>query len=168
MKKAVIVKAKRTVIGKKGGILKSLHPEQLAAPVIQELVQGLSQPVDDILLGNAVGPGGNIARLASLERGASISAPGVTIDRQCGSGLEAIRLACHLIQGGAGDIFIAGGVESTSNSPFKKRARFSPTSIGDPDMGPAADDTAKKYGITREMQDDYALLSYQRAIHAHQ
>ncbi|MFC2949356.1 acetyl-CoA C-acyltransferase [Virgibacillus sediminis] len=163
MKRAVIVQAKRTVIGKKNGILKSFSPDMLAAPLIQELVQELDQPVDDILFGNAVGPGGNIARLSALQSGQPVSVPGLTIDRQCGSGLEAIRLACHLIQGGAGEIFIAGGVESTSQSPYEKRARFSPDSIGDPDMGIAADWTAEAYGITREMQDEYALLSYQRA-----
>lgn len=166
MKRAVIVDAKRTVIGKKGGVLKGYPPERLAAPVIQALIQDLSLPVDDVLLGNAVGSGGNLARLSSLETGQPVSVPGVTIDRQCSSGLEAIRLACHLIQGGAGEIFVAGGVESASQSPFATRARFSPERIGDPDMGLAADQTAQNYGITRKMQDDYALLSYQRAIHS--
>lgn len=164
MRKAVIVKAKRTAIGKKGGILKTFSPEKLISPVIKELVQGLHQPVDDILLGNAVGPGGNLARLSALESGQPVSVPGVTIDRQCGSGLEAIRLACHLIQGGAGEIYIAGGVESTSQSPFDARARFSPEAIGDPEMGVAADQTAQKYGITRNMQDEYARYSYERAV----
>jgi len=163
---AVIVKAKRTVIGKKGGILKQFPPEQLAAFVIRKIAHDLDEQVDDLLLGNAVGPGGNIARLSALESGLPYSVPGVTIDRQCGSGLEAIRLACHLIQAGAGQIYIAGGVESTSQSPFEKRARFSPEHIGDPDMGVAAEYVAEKYGITRQMQDDYARLSYQRAIHS--
>lgn len=163
-RRAVIVKAKRTPIGKKGGVLRAFSPEKLAAVVIQELVRDLPLPVDDVLLGNAVGPGGNLARLSALDSFQSVSTPGVTIDRQCGSGLEAIRLACHLIQGGAGEIYIAGGVESTSQSPFDTRARFSPEIIGDPDMGPAADQTARKFGITRRMQDEYALLSYQRTI----
>ncbi|UOQ50568.1 acetyl-CoA C-acyltransferase [Gracilibacillus caseinilyticus] len=166
MKRAVIVDAKRTVIGKKEGVLKGYPPEKLAASVIRALIQDLPLPVDDILLGNAVGPGGNLARLSSLESGQLVSVTGITIDRQCSSGLEAIRLACHLIQGGAGEIFVAGGVESASQSPFKTRARFSPEAIGDPDMGMAADQTARNYGITRKMQDDYALLSYQRAIHS--
>lgn len=166
MAKAVIVKAKRTVIGKKGGILKEYPPEQLAAAVIKDLVRDLSEQVDDIILGNVVGPGGNMARLSSLESDLPFTVPGVTIDRQCGSGLEAIRLACHLIQGGAGHIFIAGGVESTSQSPFEKRARFSPERFGDPEMGMAAEYVAEKYGVTRQMQDEYAMLSYQRAIHS--
>ena len=164
MSRAVIVKAKRTVIGKKDGILKEFPPEKLAAAVIRDLVQDLPEQVDDIILGNVVGPGGNMARLSSLESDLPFSVPGVTIDRQCGSGLEAIRLACHLIQGGAGHIYIAGGVESTSQSPYEKRARFSPERIGDPDMGMAAEYVAEKYGISRQMQDEYALLSYQRAI----
>ena len=163
MKKAVIVNAKRTVIGKKNGILKHYSPEQLAGYVIRDLVKELDEPIDDILLGNVVGPGGNIARLSALESGMPYATPGITVDRQCGSGLEAIRLACHLIQGGAGDIFIAGGVESTSTTPFERRARFSPEHIGNPDMGIAAEDVAEKYGITREMQDEFALLSYERA-----
>ncbi len=166
MKRAVIVKAKRTVIGKKGGILKEYRPEQLAAAVIRDLVQDLPEQVDDIILGNVVGPGGNMARLSSLESNLPFSVPGVTIDRQCGSGLEAIRLACHLIQGGAGDIYIAGGVESTSQSPYEKRARFTPKRYGDPEMGMAAEYVAEKYGITRQMQDAYAFLSYQRAIYS--
>ena len=166
MPQAVVVKAKRTVIGKKDGLLKDYTPEQLAAFVIRELVEDLPAAVDDVILGNVVGPGGNVARLSALESGLPFSIPGVTIDRQCGSGLEAIRLACHLIQGGAGQIYIAGGVESTSQSPYQKRARFSPEWIGDPEMGVAADHVAEKYGITREMQDEYALLSYQRAVQA--
>lgn len=164
MNKAVVVNAKRTVIGKKNGVLRNYAPEQLAASVIHDLTTELPEPVDDILLGNAVGPGGNLARLSALESGQPFSVTGVTIDRQCGSGLEAIRLACHLIQGGAGDIYIAGGVESTSTSPFQRRARFSPEVIGDPDMGIAAENVAEKYGITREMQDEYALLSYERSL----
>ncbi|WP_085992275.1 acetyl-CoA C-acyltransferase [Oceanobacillus senegalensis] len=163
MKKAVIVNAKRTVIGKKNGMLRDYPPEKLASYVIRNLVKDIDEPVDDIVFGNAVGPGGNIARLSALESGQPYQTPGITIDRQCGSGLEAIRLACHLIQGGAGDIFIAGGVESTSTSPFKCRARFSPEHIGDPDMGIAAENVAEKYGITREMQDEFARLSYMRA-----
>ena len=134
--------------------------------MIKDLVQDLPEQVDDIILGNVVGPGGNMARLSSLESGLPFSVPGVTIHRQCGSGLEAIRLACHLIQGGAGQIFIAGGVESTSQSPYEKRARFSPERFGDPEMGMAAEYVAEKYGVTRKMQDEYARLSYERALHS--
>ena len=124
MTRAVIVKAKRTVIGKKGGILKEYPPEQLAAAVIRDLVQDLPKQVDDIILGNVVGPGGNMARLSSLESDLPFSVPGVTIDRQCGSGLEAIRLACHLIQGGAGIFILQVGLKVQVNPPMKKERVF--------------------------------------------
>lgn len=165
MRRAVIVQAKRTPIGKLNGMFKALQPHELAAPVIRQLADGIN--VDDVLLGNVTGPGGNVARLSSLEAGLPLSIPGVTLDRQCSAGLEAIRLACYLVQGGAGTCYIAGGVESASTSPFPKRARFSPDSIGDPDMGVAAEYVAQKYWISKETQDDYALLSYERSWEAY-
>lgn len=119
--------------------------------------------MDDVIVGNVTGPGGNIGRLSVLEAGLPLSIPGLTIDRQCSAGLEAIRIACCLIQAGAGQCYIAGGVESTSTSPYLKRARFSPDSLGDPDMVEAAEFVATKYGITKDQQDDYALLSYRRS-----
>lgn len=126
--------------------------------------------------------GGNIARVAALEAGLPVSVPGVTVDRQCGSGLEAINIAARLIQSGAGEIYLAGGVESTSRAPWKMakpqtlmgvpqlytRAHFTPSSYGDPDMGIAAENVARKYGISREEQDQYALKSHQKAVHAQQ
>lgn len=112
------------------------------------------------------GPGGNVARVSALEAGLPLTVPGVTLDRQCSAGLEAIRLACHLIQGGAGQCYIAGGVESTSTSPFPARARFSPDKIGDPDMGVAAEYVAQQFHISKERQDEYALLSYERSWEA--
>jgi acetyl-CoA C-acetyltransferase len=157
----VIVQAKRTPIGKQNGMFKTLQPHELAAPVLRHLAEGLE--IDDVLLGNVTGPGGNVARLAALEAGLPLSVPGVTLDRQCSAGLEAIRMACYFVQGGAGHCYIAGGVESTSTSPFPKRARFSPDTIGDPDMGVAAENVALKYGISKEKQDEYALISYKRS-----
>ncbi|MFF2448247.1 acetyl-CoA C-acyltransferase [Neobacillus sp. NPDC058068] len=167
MKRAVIVQAKRTPIGKKDGILRDIQPHELAAPLLQHLADGLEEKIEDIILGNVVGPGGNVARVAALEAGLPLSAAGITIDRQCSAGLEAIRIACYFVQGGAGSCYIAGGVESTSTSPFPARARFSPEKIGDPDMGVAAEFVAEKYAITREMQDEYALLSYTRSWEAY-
>ncbi|MGE6537948.1 acetyl-CoA C-acyltransferase [Bacillus luti] len=166
MNRAVIVEAKRTPIGKKNGMLKDYEVQQLVAPLLTFLSKGIEREIDDVILGNVVGPGGNIARLSTLEAGLGYHIPGVTIDRQCGAGLEAIRTACHLIQGGAGKYYIAGGVESTSTSPFQKRARFSPETIGDPDMGVAAEYVAERYNITREMQDEFACLSYKRTLQA--
>lgn len=164
---AVIVDAKRTIFGNQNGLLKPFLPEDLAAPIIRCLSRKLEDQVDEVILGNATGRGGNLARLSALQAGLPLSVPGMTIDRQCGSGLEAVRYACSLIQAGAGTMYIAGGSESSSQSPFSERARFSPDAIGDPDMGIAAEYTAARYSISRSMQDEYALLSHQRSRNAH-
>ncbi|WP_226568734.1 acetyl-CoA C-acyltransferase [Bacillus stratosphericus] len=161
---AVIVQAKRTPFGYKNGCLKDYRPEHLAAPLIQHLSQAMKP--DDVILGNVVGGGGNIARLSSLEAGLSVNIPGMTIDRQCASGLEAIRTACVMVQSGEGSMYIAGGTESISGSPMKERARFSPEWLGDPHMGEAAELTASRFSVTRKEQDDYALLSWERSIDA--
>ena len=180
MRDAVIVMAKRTPIGKIGGQFSTLEPEKLLAPLIKEITQVTQLPknlIDDVIIGNVVGPGGNIARLSALEADLPFTVPGMTIDRQCGSGLEAINIAMRMIQSGAGDIYFAGGVESTSRAPWKmkkpnsligmpefySRAPFTPSSYGDPDMGIAAENVAQKYGISREEQDQYALHSHQKA-----
>ncbi|MEK4036694.1 thiolase family protein [Paenibacillus sp. FSL L8-0493] len=185
MIEAVIVMAKRTPVGRMGGLLSTLEPEALLAPLIQHIVAETNLPkelIDDVIIGNVVGPGGNIARVAALEAGLPVSVPGVTVDRQCGSGLEAINIAARLIQSGAGEIYLAGGVESTSRAPWKMakpqtlmgvpqlytRAHFTPSSYGDPDMGIAAENVARKYGISREEQDQCALKSHQKAVHAQQ
>ncbi|WP_405112984.1 thiolase family protein [Paenibacillus sp. FSL K6-1217] len=183
MKEAVLVLAKRTPIGRIGGQFSTLEPEQLLAPLIQQLVHEARLPpewIDDVIIGNVVGPGGNIARKAVLEAGLPETVPGVTVDRQCGSGLEAIIMAARLIQSGAGEIFLAGGVESTSRAPWRMlrpdtpsgmptlytRAAFTPAAFGDPDMGRAAEYTAQKYGISRQAQDRYALESHRKAVQA--
>ncbi|MCJ7841420.1 acetyl-CoA C-acyltransferase [Lederbergia sp. NSJ-179] len=166
MNNAVIVNAKRTAIGKKNGMYSQLTPSELVSPLLTFLSEGIKEEVEDVILGNVVGPGGNVARLAALEAGLPLSVPGFTIDRQCSAGLEAIRIACYLVQAGAGACYLAGGVESTSTSPYSERARFSPDKIGDPDMGEAAENVAKKYNITKIMQDKYTLLSYQRSWNA--
>ncbi|OLP65441.1 putative acetyl-CoA C-acetyltransferase YhfS [Bacillus pumilus] len=163
---AVIVLAKRTPFGNKGGMLSEWNPEELAAPLIRHLCE-VVEP-DDIILGNVVGGGGNLARLSSLQAELSLTVPGMTIDRQCSSGLEAIRTACVMIKSGEGNTYVAGGTESISRSPMKKRARFSPEVIGDPDMGKAAELTASAFSVTRQEQDDYALLSWKRSIDAFQ
>ncbi len=164
---AVIVDAKRTIFGKQNGLLKPFLPEDLAAPLISCLSQKLEDQIDEVILGNATGRGGNLARLSALQAGLPLSVSGMTIDRQCGSGLEAVRYACTLIQAGAGTMYIAGGSESSSQSPFSERARFSPDFIGDPDMGLTAEYTAARYSISRSMQDEYALLSHERSRNAH-
>ncbi|WP_101842759.1 thiolase family protein [Halobacillus sp. Marseille-P3879] len=183
MRDVVIVKAKRTPVGKLGGILSSIPPEKLMQPLLVNLIEDIPPAeMDDVILGNVVGPGGNMARLSLLTAGLPVSVPGVTVDRQCGSGLEAIQMAARLIQAGAGDMYIAGGVESTSLAPWKikkpaflshpggpefyTRARFSPDFIGDPEMGEAAENVAEHYHITREEQDEFACSSHQKAVNA--
>ncbi|MGR3839215.1 MAG: thiolase family protein [Cognatishimia sp.] len=177
----VIIAAKRTPIGKAGGALAEIALEDLVAPVLAHLAEGLQgTAVDDVILGNATGGGGNIARLAALQAGLGVDVAGVTVDRQCGSGLEAIMLACNLIAAGAGEIYLAGGVESTSRAPIRahrpldpdapaipySRARFAPDHIGDPDMGLAAENVAQRYGISRARADGFALQSHRRAVAA--
>lgn len=180
---AIVVAARRTPIGRVGRSLKDLTVEKLAAPVLNALVNDVGiapGQVDEVILGNAIGPGGNPARLALLEAGFPYTVPGLTIDRQCGSGLEAIHLAARLIQAGAAHIIIAGGVESVSTAPwrmekpkslyelpqFSHRARFAPDALGDPDMGVAAETVAQTFGIDRDRQDRYALHSHQKSIAA--
>lgn len=181
--RAVIVAARRTPIGRMGGALRDLPVEDLAAPVIRAVLADAGidpAEVDDVLLGNAVGPGGNVARLSALAAGLPVAVPGVTVDRQCGSGLEAVNMAARLVEAGAGEVFLAGGVESTSTAPwrvarpagpyrtprFYDRARFAPEAVGDPEMGGAAENVARACGITRERQDAFALESHRKAVAA--
>ncbi|WP_050184264.1 acetyl-CoA C-acyltransferase [Domibacillus robiginosus] len=157
-----IIDAKRTPVGIKNGIFSTVGAAQLAAPVIESLAEQLTQLPDEVILGNVTGPGGNIARLSSLLAGIPQSVPGFTVDRQCSSGLEAIRLGAALIGSGEAERVIAGGCESSSTSPRPEKAIFSPPSIGDPEMGIAAEWLADRESISRKEQDDYAVLSYKR------
>ena len=179
----VILAAVRTPIARAFAALNTVEVEHLIAPLIKALLQrtGINgQMIDDVIIGNAAGGGGNLARLGALTANLPVEIAGQTIDRQCGSGLEAIVLASRLIQAGAGSIYIAGGAESVSTAPWRvkkpkkpgelpqffSRAQFSPETIGDPDMGMTAENIAKHYGISRQRQDAFALQSHERAIHA--
>ncbi|OWV72851.1 acetyl-CoA acetyltransferase [Rhizobium sp. R339] len=179
----VVVAAYRTPIGRAFGSLATVAAEDLLAPIIRRILAetGIApEAIDDVLVGNAAGGGGNIARLAALSAGLPIAVPGVAIDRQCGSGLEAIIMAARLIQAKAGSCFLAGGVESVSTAPWRAerpkangalprfygRARFSPDAIGDPDMGVAAENVARAFAITRQRQDEFALRSHRLAVKA--
>jgi len=181
----VVVAAKRTPVGRAGGVLAAVDMAGLMAPVLADAVRAAgidAAAVDDVIVGNAAGAGGNIARLAALDAGLPIEVPGVTVDRQCGSGLEAVVLAARLVAAGAGDLYLAGGVESVSTAPwrvepprrrgelprFYARARFAPDAVGDPEMGVAAENVAREFGITRERQDAFALQSHRRAVAAMQ
>ncbi|POH62063.1 acetyl-CoA C-acyltransferase [Cryobacterium zongtaii] len=176
---------RRTAFTRFNGALRGVTAAELLAPVLEAVLADSGLPaadVDDVIIGNAVAGGGNVARLALLTAGLPPAVPGVTIDRQCGSGLEAIVLACRLVQAGAGSLYLAGGVESTSTAPlrahrlsstdgapdFYDRVRFSPDDIGDPDMGVAAETVAAAYGIERERQDSFALRSHRLAVAAGQ
>jgi acetyl-CoA C-acetyltransferase len=177
----VIIEARRTPLCRSGGALNSLRAHELLAPVLAALLEetGLSaDAVADVVIGNAVGANGNVARLALLEAGLPVSVPGVTVDRQCGSGLDAIVLASRMVAAGGNGAYLAGGVESISSAPlrahrgstgepeFFSRAQFVPLSYGDPDMGVAADNVAARYGISRERQDAFSLESHRRALEA--
>lgn len=179
----VIAAALRTPIGRVNGTLSAIEPASLAAPLIRRILQdtGLAaEDVDDVLLGNAANSAGNLARLAALEAGLPVSVPGLTVDRQCGSGLEAIALAARLVTAGAGRVYLAGGTESSSRAHLRfrppltsdgtpepvRRARMAPDAIGDPDMGIAAENVARHAGISRARQDAFALESHRRAVAA--
>ncbi|MEE9095006.1 thiolase family protein [Pseudarthrobacter phenanthrenivorans] len=177
----VIIAARRTPVCPVNGALRSLRAHELLAPVLAALVADVAldpASVADVVIGNAVGGGGNVARLALLEAGLPVSVPGITVDRQCGSGLDTIALASRLVAAGGSPLYLAGGVESTSTAPlrahrkddggpeFYRRAQFVPHSFGDPDMGVAAETVAAEYGVGRERQDDFALASHRKAIAA--
>jgi acetyl-CoA C-acetyltransferase len=175
----VIIAALRTPVCRANGVLKKLRAPDLLAPVLSALLERTgAEPadVDDVIVGNAVGGGGNVARFAALQAGLPMSVPGITVDRQCGSGLDAIALASRLVAAGGNPLYLAGGVESVSTAParayrnddggldFYARAAFVPRVFGDPDMGVAAENVARHFEIDRGRQDDFALRSHQRAV----
>ncbi|WP_270731795.1 thiolase family protein [Shimia sp. Alg240-R146] len=178
----VIIAARRSALGRAGGMFASLEVEDLAAPVMQAaLTDARLAPdqLDEVILGNAAGPGGNVARLAALHAGLPAAIPAVTVDRQCGSGLEAVWQACLRIASGSATCVLAGGVESQSRAPLRSlpasgtlpalsyaRARFAPDAIGDPDMGEAAENVATAHNIARARQDTFAERSQARAAEA--
>lgn len=177
---AVIVSAVRTAIGRQGGALAGVPAHVLGAEVIKEAVKRANikpEMIEDVIIGNVLSGGGNIARLTALQTGLSIDLPGVTVDRQCGSGINAINLAAQAIRAGDGDVYIAGGTESMSRAPYLmdrpekpyspappsfRKSQLSPKEIGDPPMGITAENLAEKYKITREEQDEFSLRSQQR------
>ncbi|WP_235750672.1 thiolase family protein [Nigerium massiliense] len=177
----VIVAARRTPFGTAGKAFAEVELIDLVAPVLRALVADLpgAPPVDDVVLGNTRGPGGNPARVAALSAGLGLEVPGVTVDRQCGSGQEAIHVAAAQVASGRALLVLAGGGESASTQPIRlwpgrhgaepvpfDRGPFAPAEIGDPDMGPAAENVAREVGISRERQDAYAVRSHARTLAA--
>jgi acetyl-CoA C-acetyltransferase len=175
----VLIAARRTPIGTAGRSLAQFTAAELAAPVIRALADEL-EPIArvdlrDVVLGNCMGPGGDVARVAALQARLPVSVPGLTVDRQCGSGLAAVVLAVSMLRAESG-VVLAGGVESVSTAPWRywppvdggeptryDRAPFAPASLGDPEMGAAADLLARDLGVSRPAQDEYAARSHARA-----
>ncbi len=169
-----MVAALRAPIGTAGGALARVPAADLAAPVLSAVGGELpDEPLRDVVLGNCMGPGGNVARVAALTAGLPVDVPALTVDRQCGSGLAAVEVGVALLRGSSG-VVLAGGVESVSTAPLRfwpgdppvryDRAPFAPAGIGDPDMGYAADLLAEKAGVSRARQDAYAARSHALAV----
>jgi 3-oxoadipyl-CoA thiolase len=191
MSDVLVRSAVRTAVGRAGGALADVRPDDLAALAVKTAVERAgvdATAIDDVLMGCANGAGEdnrNVARMAVLLAGFPIEVPAQTINRLCGSGLQAVISAAHAVQAGEGDLFVAGGVESMTRSPYvqlKKGTAWDrrPPEIADTTVGwrfvnkrmPAewtiglgetAEKVARQYGITREEQDAFAYESQQRA-----
>ncbi|MEU6014731.1 thiolase family protein [Streptomyces sp. NPDC047515] len=190
-----IVDAVRTPVGKYGGALSDVRPDDLAAGVLRSLLARTPDldpaRIDDVFFGNANGAGEenrNVARMAVLLAGLPVTVPGSTVNRLCASGLEAVIQAARAIAVGDASVAVAGGVESMSRAPWvlPKPSRAFPagnqelfsTTIGwrmvnkrlEPQwtvpLGEGAELIADRYGITREQQDAFAVASHEKAAHA--
>ena len=194
MREAFIVDAVRTPMGRYAGALSGVRPDDLAARVIEALVERNGIPVDqvaDVIWGAANQSGEdnrNVARMAALLAGLPVEVPGATVNRLCGSGLEAVNSARRSILADEGSILIAGGSESMSRAPFvmgksttafARKTEVHDTTIGwrfvNPrlaerfgahPMGETAEIVGSEYNVSREEQDAFALTSHQRAIAA--
>ena len=179
MNEAVIVAALRTAVGKAPrGSLRTTRPDDMAADVIRALMAKTPQlkpdEVDDVILGCATPEGesgSNVARIASLRAGLPDSVPAVTVNRFCSSGSQTIAMAAERIMSGMAEQIIAGGTESMSLVRGNNRFRPNPYLVEhDPDvylsMGLTAENVARKYAVSREDADAFALRSHQRAIAA--
>ena len=180
MQEAVIIDCLRTAVGKSGrGILKNTRPDDMAAAVFDDLLKRHPQvnksEIDDVILGCATPEaesGMNMARVAGLRAGLPDSVPGVTINRFCSSGLQAIAMAAEKIRSGGAEIIIAGGSESMSLLPMSGH-KFAPNPwmvdnhpqiyMG---MGLTAEEVYRKYNVSREDQDQFSYRSHQNALKA--
>lgn len=190
-REAYVVSAVRTPIGRLGGGLKDVPMDDLSALVMREALERAAVSggqIDGVIMGNVIsaGPFINIARVGLLKAGLPESVPGMTVNRVCASGLEAVNLAAQSIQAGHGEIMLAGGVENLTRSPYIMEKfsqpyqrgpqtlmesfggpRSAPVSLyGDLTMGDTAENVAEKFAISREDQDAFAVESQQRAIRA--
>ncbi len=191
---AFIIDAVRTPVGRHGGALSGVRPDDLAAHAVSALLERTGvEPgqVEDVILGCANQAGEdnrNVARMAALLAGMPVSVPGQTVNRLCGSGLQSVNDAFHAIRAGEGEIFVAGGTESMSRAPFIMLKPDSPFARGAPEvadsvlgwrfvnrlmpdrwtvgLGETAENVAEKWGVSRERQDAFALESQRRAAAA--
>src|SRR4249919_235563 len=195
LRDAWIVEAVRTPIGRYGGALAGVRPDDLAAAVLRAVVERAGMEpalVEDVILGCANQAGEdnrNVARMALLLADFPVEVAGLTVNRLCGSGLQAINSAAHAIAVGDGDVFIGGGVESMTRAPYvqlkaagawdRGPRELADTTLGwrfvNPrlaerhypySMGETAENVAERWGVSRERQDAFALESQQRAVAA--
>src|SRR5947207_6402894 len=191
MSRAVVLAAVRTPIGRYGGALSGVRPDDLAALVIREAVARSRAPADqieDVYFGAANQAGEdnrNVARMAALLAGLPEAVAGVTVNRLCASGLAAVVSACHAVVAGDGDLFVAGGAESMSRAPFVAAKPDKPFPRGDRElvdttlgwrftnprlaemfppesMGETGENVAERFAVSREDQDAFALESHRR------
>jgi acetyl-CoA C-acetyltransferase len=179
---AFVVAAVRTPVIPRGGAFARLSLQDLAAPLVAACLAGAGvapDEVSDLILSNALGAGGNPARLVALAAGLPQRVAGLTIDRQCAGGLDALLLAQAMIAAGQAEAVLAGGVESYSRRPIRLRTDpgggpavpydqppFTPWPDRDPDMAGAAARLALRLGIGRDRQDAWALRSHALAVAA--
>ncbi|MBS1551694.1 MAG: thiolase family protein [Bacteroidetes bacterium] len=198
MKEVFIIDALRTPIGKFGGSLKDIRPDDMAAMLISGIVKRIFdsanipvEEIEDVILGNANGAGEenrNVARMSLLLAGLPVTTGGVTVNRLCGSGMQAFIDGVRGIRNGEGECYLAGGTESMTRAPFViaknpepfgRKAEMFDTTIGwrftNPklaklyhpySMGETAENVAEKYKITREEQDEFAFDSQMKAKNA--
>lgn len=197
MKKAYVVDAARTAVGRFGGTLAGVRPDDLLADVIKALIERNPtidvHAIEDVIMGAANQAGEdnrNVARMSLLMAGLPVTVPGVTINRLCASSLQAVADAAKNIAIGYGDIYIAGGVESMTRAPFvmgkaesaySRSSKIYDTSIGwrfiNPRlsdmyfpyaMGETAENVVEKYGISRQEQDEFSFKTQQKYAAAHE
>src|SRR5262245_57150082 len=185
----VIVSAARTPIGKFLGGLAALSAPELGATAVRAALQRSGVPIDEVeevILGNVIqgGVGQAPARQAAIKAGIPAAVSALTVNKVCGSGLKAVMLAAQAIKAGDRRVVVAGGQESMSNAPYYNYGMRGGVKLGDQTlvdgmikdglwcsfcdvhMGSHAEYTAKKAGVTREMQDDFAVKSHQKAAAA--
>lgn len=178
---ALIAAWARSAVAPHGGAFRALQPHEIGAPVLHALLQRAGVPtqsVDALVLGNALGAGGNPARMLALAAGLPQRCAAFSVDTQCCSGMDAVAMAVGLLSSGQASVVIAGGVEAWSRSPIRQvrpmhagdaaityeRPAFSPDPSSDPDLLIAAADYAQQHGFSRAQQDAYAVQSHQRAV----